>query len=601
MVADVFLDEQFVGSVESFRPFIKQLRSQRRSGVISSEVSIAFNSEFSEVHIDTSRGRARRPLLVVEGGKLKLVQKHIDGLLAGTLRWESLVKEGVVEYLDALEEEDSYICLDTSDLSPQHTHLEITPVALLGLCTSLIPYANFGGSSRLIRGSKIQKQSLGLYAANYLLRMDTDVNVLHYPQRPITKSFMHDVYDYDRHPCGMNVTIAVLSYEGYNMDDAIVLNKGSVQRGLGRSTFFRPYSAEEKRYQGGLVDEIVIPDREVKGYRLEKDYRLLEDDGIIYLGAKVNEGDVLIGRVSPPRFLGEFEEFSLAANIRRESSVTAKHGSLGVVDLTLFTESEEGNRLVQIRVRESRIPEVGDKFASRHGQKGIVSILVPHEDMPFSASGIVPDILFSPHGIPSRMTISHLIEIVAGKAGALQGSYIDGTIFDSAPEKSLRKMLHEAGFRENGVETLYNGVTGQQYTARIFTGNTYYLRLKHMVANKLHARATGKIQLLTRQPIEGRSEGGGLRLGEMEKDCLVAHGASLLLKERFDSDKVVIPICEQSGLMGFYDARKNRAVSPVYGDTAKMSDVEISYAFKLLLDELCSLGIYPKLYLERKF
>ncbi len=601
MVVDVFLDDVFVGSVDDAKSFLKQVRSERRLGNVTTELNVSFNDTFNEIHLATVRGRARRPLIVVESGKSKLTSKYFDGLLDGSIRWDSLVKSGVVEYLDALEEEDAYIALDADELTNEHTHLEITPVALLGLCTSLIPYANFGGSSRLIRGSKIQKQSLGLYAANYLVRMDTDVNVLSYPQRPITKSFMHDVFDYDKHPCGMNVTIAVMSYEGYNMDDAIILNKGSVQRGLARSTYFKPFSAEEKRYQGGLVDEIAIPDREVKGYRLEKDYRLLEDDGIVYTGAKVAEGDVVVGRSSPPRFLGEFEEFSLASNVKRESSICVKQRSKGTVDMTLLTENDEGNRLVRVRLREQRIPEVGDKFASRHGQKGIISILVPHEDMPFSASGIVPDLLFSPHGVPSRMTISHLIEIIAGKAGALTGDYIDGTIFDSMPEKQLRKMLHSVGFRENGVETFYNGVTGKQFTARIYTGNTYYLRLKHMVANKLHARATGKIQLLTRQPIEGRAEGGGLRLGEMEKDCLVAHGASLLLKERFDSDRVIIPICEQSGLVGYYDARKNKAISPVYGDNAKMTDVEVSYAFKLLLDELFSLGVYPKLGVHKKF
>jgi DNA-directed RNA polymerase beta subunit len=431
--------------------------------------------------------------------------------------------------------------------------------------------------------------------------MDTDANVLHYPQTPITKTFMHDVYKFDKHPAGQNVVIAVMSYEGYNMEDALVMNRASVDRGLGRSSYFKPYTAEEVRYQGGLVDEIGIPDKEVKGYRTEKDYRLLEDDGIVYTGAKVKDPDVMIGKISPPRFLGEFEEFSIAANVKRESSVSLTHGDNGIVDSSVITENEEGNRTVRLRLRNLRIPEIGDKFASRYGQKGIIGIIIPPEDLPFTASGITPDLIFSPHGLPSRMTVAHSIEIIAGKVGALAGQYIDGTAFDPMPESELRKMLHELGFRENGLETMYDGLTGRELKARIYVGDIYYLKLKHMVANKLHARASGKIQLLTRQPIEGRSQGGGLRVGEMEKDCFVAHGASLLLKERFDSDKTLLHVCEECGMLAIYDSYKNRETCPKCSGNVKISSVEMAYAFKLLLDELKSLCIYPKLGLGKKY
>ena len=269
--------------------------------------------------------------------------------------------------------------------------------------------------------------------------------------------------------------------------------------------------------------------------------------------------------------------------------------------MAVLTENEEGNRIVKLRLRQLRIPEVGDKFASRHGQKGVISHLVAPEDMPFSVSGITPDIIFSPHSLPSRMTISHVIEVIAGKVGALAGEYIEGTAFDATPEKELRKMLLELGFRDNGLEAFYNGITGKIFKARIYAGNMYYLKLKHMVANKLHARATGKIQLLTRQPIEGRSQGGGLRLGEMEKDCFVAHGASLLLKERFDSDKTLIHICEECGMIAVYDSFKHREYCTKCGDNVKISTIELSYAFKLLIDELKSLCVYPKLILGNRY
>ena len=222
------------------------------------------------------------------------------------------------------------------------------------------------------------------------------------------------------------------------------------------------------------------------------------------------------------------EEYSLASSTRRESSVNLKHGEEGIVDFVSITENEEGNKLIQVRIRDERVPEIGDKFTSRHGQKGVVGLIVPQSDMPFSASGIMPDLIFSPHGIPSRMTIAHLIEMIAGKVGSLAGRYINGTTFDAEPEERLRKELLSLGFRESGIETLYNGITGEKYDATIFIGNMYYLKLKHMVANKIHSRARGPIQLLTRQPTEGRAKEGGLRLGEMEKDTFVAHGASLL-------------------------------------------------------------------------
>ena len=600
-MTDVYLNERFIGTVEDGNSFAKTLRQERRKGIIPREMNCFYDLDYDIVFIDTSKGRARRPLIIVENGKPKLTEKHIEELKAGTTKWEKLLKDGIMEYVDASEEENSYIALYEEELTKEHTHIEISPITIMGLTSSLMPYANYVVSSKLIRGSKIQKQSLGLYAANYLLRMDTDANVSVYPQIPITKSFMHDIYSWDKYPAGQNITIAIMSYEGYNMEDSIVLNKSSVQRGLARSFYFKPFNTEELRYQGGLVDEICIPDKEVKGYRSEKDYRLLEDDGIISTAIKATHDDVMIGKVSPPRFLGEFEEFNIATNVKRESSVALTHGDSGIVDAVILTENEEGNRFVQIRLRQNRIPEVGDKFASRHGQKGVVGILVPAEDLPFTASGIVPDLIFSPHGIPSRMTISHLIEVVAGKSGALSGKYIDATTFDATPEDELRKVLEELGFRNNGTETVYSGIDGRELKAKIYVGNMYYLRLKHMVANKLHARATGKIQLLTRQPIEGRAQGGGLRVGEMEKDCFVAHGTSLLLKERFDSDKTLIKICESCGMFGVYDNFKNKEYCTKCGTNVKISAVEVSYAFKLLLDELKSLCIYPKLILERKY
>ena len=600
-MTDVYLDEKFIGKIDNADEFIKNIREERRRGKLPSALNISYNKIFKEVYVEISRERAVRPLIIDENGNSKLTNEILKELDENKLNWKDLISRGVIEYLDALEEESALVALREEDISPEHTHLEISPSMMLGLTTSLVPFSNFGQSSRLNRGSKTQKQALGLYISNYLLRMDTDVSILQYPQAPIVRTVMHDISGYEKHPSGQNVVIAVMSYEGYNMQDSLVVNKGSIERGLARSFYFRPYGAEELRYSGGLIDEVGIPDKEVKGYRSEKDYRLLEDDGIVFPEAKVKTDDVIIGKTSPPRFLGELEEFSIAASTRRESSVTIKHGEAGTVDMVVLTENEEVNKLVQVRLRDQRIPEVGDKFASRHGQKGVIGLLVSHSDMPFTASGITPDLIFSPHSIPSRMTISHLIEILGGKVGALSGKYIDGTIFESQSEKELRSYLKELGFRENGTERMYNGITGEEFKVDIYIGDMYYLKLKHMVANKLHSRASGRIQLLTRQPIEGRAKGGGLRVGEMEKDCFVAHGASLLLKERFDSDKTIVHICENCGLLAISDSYRNRKFCTMCGSNVTITPIEISYAFKLLIDELKALCIYPRIKLISKY
>lgn len=600
-MVDVYLNGKFVGTVDNAQDFAEQLLQDRRRGKISANLNVFLDKEHNQVFVRSSRGRMRRPLIVVKDGRSVLTDKHLDQLEKGELSWSDLVASGLIEYLDAAEEENVLVAFTEEDLTLAHTHLEIAPMTMLGLCTALVPFGDFNQSTRLNAGSKNQKQALGFYAANYPIRMDMDVNILDIPHQPLCKTIMHDIIGYNDHPSGQNIVVAIMSYKGYNMEDSIILNKASIQRGFGRSTYYRPCSTEELRYSGGLIDEIGIPDKEVKGYKSERDYRFLEADGIISPEAEVAEGDVVIGKTSPPRFLSGMDEYNLNANLRRESSVTMSHGENGIVDCVLFTENEEGNKLVQVRLRDLRTPEIGDKFTSRHGQKGVVGMIVEHADMPFSASGMTPDLIFSPHGIPSRMTIAHLIELVGAKVGALGGRYIDGTTFEAESESALRQELLSYGFRDNGTETLYNGITGEKFHARIFIGNMYYLKLKHMVANKLHSRARGPVQLLTRQPTEGRAKEGGLRLGEMEKDTFVAHGAGMLLKERFDSDKTVLAVCEDCGLFAVYDEYKRHAHCPVCGEGSRIAHVEIAYAFKLLLDELKGLCLYPRLELKNKF
>ncbi len=598
-MTDVLIDGSLVGTVSDGKTFVQDLITSRRAGKISAQVNILYNEKEENVSIDFGRNRIRRPLIVVKNGTSLLTPELIKDLKDKKIKWFDLIKRGVIEYLDALEEESTLVALKEEDITNEHTHLEINPISIFSVNVSLVPYPNYNQSSRLARGQKNQKQGAGIYALNFLNRLDTNMNLLHYPQTPMVRSFTQDIFG-DSLVGGQNIVIAVLNYGGYNMEDAIVINRASIDRGLFRSTHYRPYTTEKLRYAGGQVDEIGIPPKDTQSYTLEEDYRFLGEGGLIYPEVDVTGGDVLIGKTSPPRFLSHLESFSMTANIRKDTSIRVKYGEKGTVSKVFLTESGEGNPLVRVEVRENRLPEVGDKFASRHGQKGIIGMIANPEDVPFTASGIQPDIIFSPFGM-RRMTVSQILETLGGKVGAMAGRFVDGSGFQSEDVDNLRTELLDLGFREDGTETLYDGRTGRLYNARIFVGNTFYMRLKYQVTDKLQARARGRVALLTRQPTAGKAMEGGLRFGEMEKETLVGHGASLLMKERFDSDKTVTYVCERCGDIAVRDHYKNKLTCLSCGDKAKASPIEVSYAFKLFLDELKSMGIRPRLILREKY
>lgn len=658
---------------------VNQFKRRRRQGRIRSEVSIRHDSENRDVFINTDRGRILRPLLVLEDGDLKLSKESLENIRSGEWTFNDLVSNGVVEWVDAEEEEDLLVAPRPFDLpmsSPEnnrpinpanvewlnlgeeqishadlrvevhmpngesvfeefsvplnyyqedidalrrkqkrknlilvYTHVEIDPQLILGVCASLVPYPEHNSTPRVTGGTAMVKQSLGLPSANFRLRPDTRMHVMHYPQQSIVGTRAMKTTNFAQRPGGQNFVVAILSHHGYNMQDAVVINRAAVERSLARSSFIRTYNAENKRFPGGQEERIEIPGTgldEIKGLKSWESYTHLERDGLptpeTFLSSVGGESSVLVGKTSPPRFLEEAHGHFLQAQERRESAMMVRHGESGWVDNVYVTESLDSTLLCRITVRSEKIPEIGDKFASRHGQKGIIGRLVDEQDMPFTVDGVIPDLIINPHAIPSRMTVAHVLEMVGGKVGAMEGRHIDGTAFSGEKEDSLRAGLLRNGFAHTGRESMMNGETGEAYEADIFAGVIYYQRLHHLVSSKLHARSRGRVQILTRQPTEGRARQGGLRFGEMERDCLIAHGASMVIKDRLldESDGWPLQVCNNSGCghIAYYDWKRRTPVCPICGDRADVHTVQTSYAFKLLLDEMKSLGVAMRLELE---
>jgi len=599
----VFLNGRVIGTTEDGERLAREIRERRRRGEFSDQVNVRFKRDTKEVMVWCDPGRVRRPLIVVKDGKPLVTDQHLEMLKSGRMTWSDLVKGGMVEYLDADEEENTYVAISPEELTPEHTHLELHPLSILGVSASLIPYPQHNQSPRNTYGANMAKQALGVFSVSMHTRTDTHAYFLHYPQRPLVSTRVMDLVGLKRRPAGQNLVVAIACYGGYNMEDAIIVNKQSIDRGLGRSTSFTIYEAEEGRYSGGQRDKFEIPGEEVRGYSDPSRYAKLGEDGIVEPEAKLEVEDVVIGRTSPPRFFEETDEFGVRTETgRRESSVRVKSGEEGIADMVYLVMTAEGYRAARVRLRSLRIPELGDKFASRHGQKGVVGLVMDAADLPFTESGIIPDLIINPHAIPSRMSIGQLLEMVAGKAGALEGREVDGTAFVGEPEEEIRRILLKHGFSPVGKEVMYNGMTGEMIPVEIFIGICYYQRLHHMAADKLHVRSRGPVQVLTHQPTEGRAREGGLRFGEMERDCLIGYGAARLLKDRLleSSDKFDALVCGKCGHFAVYDRKRNRTYCPFCEEESEIYTVEMPYAFKLLLDELRSLCLDTRLKLRER-
>lgn len=605
----IFVDGKAVGYIEDGSQLANTLRVLRRNGKIHPHIGIYFYSSLNanaakRLFISCNSGRVLRPLAIVKEGKSLMTSEIIEKINKKFLSWIDLIYMGIIELVDANEEENCFISIDLNSIDSHTTHVEIYPPSILGIGASVIPYPEHNQSPRNTYESAMAKQSLGF--STPLMNASTYVrqHFMLYPQTPVVSTKAINLLGLDERPTGQNCIVAVLPFEGYNIEDAVVFNKSSVQRGLARTFFYRVYEAEAKQYPGGMKDTFELPsaDENIRGFRGEKAYRLLEQDGAVMHEAIVSGGDILIGRTSPPRFIEEYKEFEVKGPYRRDTSIGVRPSENGVVDTVIMTQSVEGGKMYKIRVRDMRIPEIGDKFASRHGQKGVLGMLVNQEDLPYTQEGIVPDIMINPHAFPSRMTVGQFMESLGGKAASLRGKVVDGSAFLGEKLNDIKDVMEQYGFKHSGKEEMYDGRTGLKFPVEVYIGVVYYQKLHHMVADKIHSRARGQVQMLTKQPTEGRARGGGLRFGEMERDCLIAYGASMMLKDRLleESDKAEVSVCERCGLLSYYDIKQRRHICRVCGDKAKISTVVIAYAFKLLLQEMMSLNVAPRLIPKEK-
>ncbi|PWY98866.1 putative DNA-directed RNA polymerase III, 130 kd subunit [Testicularia cyperi] len=604
----VFLNGNVLGLTRFPQRFVQQFRRLRRAGRISEFVSVFINTHHQTVNIASDAGRICRPVIIVDphSGQPRVTRDHIRELQSGARNFNDFLHYGLVEYLDVNEENDAYIALYERDIQPgTTTHLEIEPFTILGAVAALIPYPHMDQSPRLTYQCAMGKQAQGAIGYNQLMRIDTLLYLMLYPQEPMVKTRGIELIGYDKLPAGQNAMVAVTSFSGYDIEDALILNKASLDRGFGRAQTMKKSSTVIRKYPNGTHDRLAdAPVDEATGRR-QKRYDILEADGIAGVGERVEQGDVFVNKQTPTNANDNSSAAimagALGSNSAASASVSYKAAPLsykppvsGYVDQVAITDTDSDQTLIKALIRQTRRPELGDKFSSRHGQKGVCGLIVPQEDMPFNDQGINPDVIMNPHGFPSRMTVGKMLELLSGKAGVINGTLEYGTAFGGSKQEDVSQVLIENGYNYAGKETMTSGITGQQLECYVYFGPIYYQRLKHMVQDKMHARARGPRAVLTRQPTEGRSRDGGLRLGEMERDCLIGYGATQLLLERLmiSSDAFTVHVCQKCGLLGY------NGFCPYCSSSKDVVQLTIPYATKLLLNELIAMQVVPRLVLE---
>jgi DNA-directed RNA polymerase II subunit RPB2 len=653
----VFVNSNWIGVIDNPIELVNTLKLYRRNGVISIYTSISFDYSHNEVNIFSDAGRLTRPIYYVEGKKPSFERRDvIEMIQSEKITWEQIVSgikkkadtgfsiktdiiydvktlypdilndldkmydeleknRSVVDYVDTAEEEAALIAVNLEDLSKSrfYTHLEIDPSLILGVMGNLIIYPENNPLPRNSFSCGQSKQAVSVYHSNYQMRIDKMGVILNYGQTPLIKSRYLKYVNNEEQPYGVNAIVAIMSYTGYNVEDAILINEGSVKRGIFRTTYYSMYEAREEssKVTGTMNSRFAnIEKNNVIGIKPGYDYSLLDDNGMVKENTELNDKIILIGKIN-----SNLEN----KDVWIDDSVKSKKGQLGFVDKSFITKGEEGFNIAKVRVREERIPAIGDKMASRAGQKGTLGLVIKEEDMPFTSDGIRPDLIINPHALPSRMTIGQIIECLFGKVCALYGAYGDCTAFQvKGPNYSVYgPLLTKQGFHSSGNQLLYNGMTGEQLQANIYIGPTYYMRLKHMVKDKINYRARGPNTFLTRQAVQGRANDGGLRIGEMERDGVLAHGMSYFLNESFlvRGDEYYMAVCNKTGAIAIYNEARNLFLSP-YADGPinfhtnadgsmnikniskfgrSFSILRIPYTFKLLIQELQCMNIQMRI------
>lgn len=590
----VYVNGAIMGITTEPKAFVTEFREYKLNGHVHDSVSIIYETSDNEIRILSDGGRLLRPVFTIDKEKNILNLKVEDGT-----NWDTLLRMGRIRYIDVNEANEAVIAFYQQDMTKYKSdYCEIAPAMMLGVLGSIIPFPDHSQSPRNCYQSAMGKQAMSMFALNHLIRTDTVVNVLETPQRPLVGTRQADMLHFGDMPSGINCIVAVACYTGYNQEDSIILNHGAVQRGLFWATTYRTHSKEEQKHITSSTTICVPP---LDSQKFDSNYSLLGEDGIVRTrhpiwtdkngkqhgggSVYVKKGDVIIGSVITTTDKNGTEQI-------KDCSVVLKRGEEGYVDRIVHTKTVNGYKLIKVIIRKLRIPEIGDKFASRAAQKGTVGMTYRQEDMPWTTEGISPDIIINPHCIPSRMTINQLMESVLGKSCSVEGDFGDSTAFTSSSVNIAETLCDRLGmnrYQREGKEMLMNGFTGEPM-GMYFIGPVYYQRLKHLVSDKMHARATGPLTTLTRQPLEGRSRDGGLRFGEMERDCMIGHGTSRFLQERLfeHSDKYSFVVCNQCGEIASSSNQCNSC------NTDKVSRVNIPYASKLVLQELNAMMVRTK-------
>ena len=581
----ILVNGVIVAYTENPADVYRYLKNAKRNFRLHPHTGIAWNILQNMMSIESDGGRVVRPLFRVEKG--------IIAHSPASKEWNDWIRSSV-EYIDSAESETIRIAMLPKDITNHHTHCELHPTMALGHMASSIPLCDHNQSPRNTYQSAMGKQAIGIFARNFHHRLDKNGYIFCSPMRPFVETRMMRTLHTEEMPFGVNAIVAIAMYGGYNQEDSVILNKSAVNRGLFRTLYYTMYKDEEHRnVTSGKEEKFAKPRREnTRGFKTSS-YHAIQDNGLPMKNAIIGENDVVIGKVT--NLKSDPNGYAY-----RDSSTTHKNTESCRVDGVWQDKNSDGYPFVKVRVVSERVPEIGDKFSSRHGQKGTCGILLNEEDMPFSASGLRPDLIMNPHAVPSRMTIAQLMENMFGKACTMRGTLGDGTPYSHLKVEDLKKHLMELGMHPYGNEILYNGATGEMIQAEIFMGPTFYQRLKHMVADKKHSRARGPIVSLTRQPCEGRSRDGGLRVGEMERDCMLSHGVAMFTKERLMdvSDPFSTGFCKTCGTLAVVNPKENMYSCGACGNQTEFEMKTIPYAVKLWAQELEAMHIVPRMVFE---